>query len=99
MTVIKIRSALQPNISTPLLTRVLKDGVQYFIVISLASTANIIMLRVAPGILRTMLIFFYPVMVATLGSRLILSLRGSLLRPAYNDGVMTSELDTLVQPS
>jgi hypothetical protein len=39
---------------------------------------------------------FYPVMVATLGSRLILSLRGSLLRPAYNDGVKTIELDTLV---
>ena len=38
-------------------------------------------------------------MVATLGSRLILSLRGSLLRPAHDDGIKTIELDKLVQPS
>jgi hypothetical protein len=39
---------------------------------------------------------FYTAMVSTLGSRLILNLRGSILRPAYNDQDSTIQLSTLV---
>jgi hypothetical protein len=35
-------------------------------------------------------------MIATLGSRLILNLRGSLLRPAYNDGQTVPELNGII---
>ena len=35
-------------------------------------------------------------MIAALGSRLILNLRGSILRPAYNDGHTIRTLDGIV---
>jgi hypothetical protein len=38
----------------------------------------------------------YRAAIATLGSRLILNLRGSLLRPAYNDGQTVPELNGII---
>jgi hypothetical protein len=38
----------------------------------------------------------YRATIATLGSRLILNLRGSLLRPAYNDGHTVPESNGIV---
>ncbi|KIM75570.1 hypothetical protein PILCRDRAFT_827122 [Piloderma croceum F 1598] len=96
MTLIKILPALQSNVPMPLRAQFLKDGIPYFIMIFFASLANIIMIRAAPGILRTMLIPSYPVIISTLGSRLVLNLRGSLLCQADDEEQTAIKLDTLV---
>lgn len=78
LTLIKAVPSLQPNVSTPLITRLLKEGVQYFVLIFLASIANIIIITVGPC-------SPYRAMTAVLCSHLVLNLRGSVLRQAYRE--------------
>jgi len=96
LTLIKTVPARQSNGLTPLITQLLKDGVQYFIIIFLIAVANIIMTGLAPGPLGSTLMTLYTAMTSTLGSRLILNLRGSILRPAYNEEDTMIDLNTLV---
>ncbi|KIM73694.1 hypothetical protein PILCRDRAFT_828918 [Piloderma croceum F 1598] len=96
LTLIKAVPSFRRNTSTSLITRLLKDGIQYFLVIFLASLANIIMISAGSAIFASNLVPSYRATIATLGSRLILNLRGSLLRPAYNDGQTVPELNVIM---
>lgn len=96
LTLIKAVPARQPNGLTPLITQLLKDGVQYFVIIFLTAIVNMIMVNLAPPAPSATLSILYLVMASTLGCRLILNLRGSILRPAYNEENTTIYLNTLV---
>jgi len=96
LTLIKAVPARQSNGLTPLITQLLKDGIQYFIIIFLTAILIIIMAGVAPGSLVTTVLNLYSVLTSTLGCRLILNLRGSILRPASDTEDATIELTTVV---
>ncbi|EGN93844.1 hypothetical protein SERLA73DRAFT_188957, partial [Serpula lacrymans var. lacrymans S7.3] len=80
---VKAIPALRLNV--PIIDQLLKDGIQYFVMILFTSIANVIVINAAPPALATMLFTFYRVMTATLGSRMVLNIRGTLLKPGYND--------------
>jgi len=71
-------------------------GIQYFVMIFLIGIANIVMIHVAPAGLTATLSILYMVAASTLGCRLILNLRGSVLRSTYNEEDTTTDLNTLV---
>jgi len=96
LTLVKIVPAWQPGGVTPLITQLLKDGIQYFVMIFLIAIANIIMIHIAPTALATTLSILYIVAASTLGCRMILNLRGLSLRPGYNEDDTTIDLNTLV---
>jgi len=96
LTLVKVVSALQPGVSSPLITGLLKDGFQYYIMILLAAVTNIITISVAPPALANEFAIFYRVIATALGSRLILNLRGSILCPSHTERPTIIELDTLV---
>jgi len=96
LTLVKIVPAWQPGGVTPLITQLLKDGIQYFVMIFLIGIANIVMIHVAPAGLTATLSILYMVAASTLGCRLILNLRGSVLRSTYNEEDTTTDLNTLV---
>lgn len=85
LTLIKTVPAREPNGLTPLTNRLLKDGVEYFLLIFLISIANIIMMKLVPVAIALTLFTLYLVMASTLCSRLILNLRGTIFRPSYNN--------------
>jgi len=82
LTLIKVLPTLQLDRLTPLFSRLLRDGVLYFVIISMASIANIIVIKAAPPALADMLFPFYRSIAVVLCSRLVLNLRGLLLHPA-----------------
>jgi len=97
LTLVKAVPARQPDGLTPLITQLLKDGVQYFVVLFLIAIANIIMAGHVPPALATTLFTLYSVTTSTLGCRLILNLRGSILHTASDDdGDLTTKLNTLI---
>lgn len=96
LTFAKLVPALRPRIPTPLITGLLKDGFQYYIMIFLAAVANIVTIKVFPVSMATTFATFYRVIATALGSRLILNLHGSILRPSYAEELTIVELDTLV---
>ncbi|EIN10077.1 hypothetical protein PUNSTDRAFT_120283, partial [Punctularia strigosozonata HHB-11173 SS5] len=76
LTMIRIIPEVKSMVSkTPLAVRVLRDGVQFFLALSLIAVGNIVVLNAAPPQLSTMLFTFHRIMVSTLGSRIILNLR------------------------
>jgi len=95
LTLIKILPARQPNGLTPLIAQLLKDGIQYFVMIFMISITNLIIISVAPNAFLPS-ITLYSAMTPMLGSRLMLNLRGSILRPPYNEDDTSVELHTLV---
>jgi len=72
----------------------IKDGVLYFAVLFLVSIGNVIVLELAPPALKIMLFTFYRVMLSILGSRIILNLRGVILKEP--DEAITQESMKLV---
>jgi len=98
LTLIKVVPTSRLNRLTPLITRLLRDGVLYFVVISLASIANVIVIGAAPPALADMLFPFYRSIAVILCSRLILNLRGLILHPVYREDSedATFNLKTLV---
>jgi len=96
LTLVKIVPAWQPGGVTPLITQLLKDGIQYFVMIFLIAIANIIVIHVAPPALAATLSILYTLAASILGCRLILNLHGSILRSTYNEEDTTIELNTLV---
>jgi len=102
LTLLKVLPAPQHDQSAPYTSQILGDGVLYFVMIFLASIANIIVISAAPPALATMLVTFYRVISATLCSRLALNIRGLFLRPVYQEEDTMIDLATLVfsgQPS
>jgi len=95
LTLIKMLPALHPNQPTPFIAQLLRDGVIYFVVIFLASVANVIVITTAPPALATMLVTFYRSITSTLCSRLVLNLRGIISCPIYHEDT-TINMDTLV---
>jgi len=81
---------------TPLLALLLKDGIQFFLLIFLIAIANIVMISRVSGPPAGILLTFYEAMASTIGSRLVLNLRGSILQPAQNHEDTTLRLNTLV---
>jgi len=81
-------------IGTRMVDLLIKDGVQYFAVLFLISISNVIVLELAPPALKIMLFTFYRVMLSILGSRIILNLRGTILKE--HDEAITHESLKLV---
>jgi len=95
LTLVRVVPARHSHGLTPLITHVLKDGVQYFVIIFLIAIVDVICIKLAPAPLTATLLYLYPAITPTLCSRLILNLRGSILRPASNEQDTTVELHTL----
>jgi len=86
MGLVKLLPLVRPNIlGSRMLSRLMKDGTTFFAVIFLCSVASVITLNLAPPALKTMMFTFYRVMLSLLANRIILNLRGVLLR-SENDG-------------
>jgi len=77
LTLIKVVPTLQRYRLTPLFSQLLKDGVLYFTIISMASIANVIVIGAAPPALADMLFPFYRSIAVVLCSRLVLNLHGT----------------------
>jgi len=67
---------------SPTLKTFFQDGFIYYIIIFAAAFANILMISFAPGELATTLFTFHRSMSSLLGSRMILNLRGVIMRPS-----------------
>lgn len=67
---------------SPTLRTFFQDGFIYYIIIFIAAFANILMISFAPGELATTLFTFHRSMSSLLGSRMILNLRGVIMRPS-----------------
>ncbi|KAF7982571.1 hypothetical protein HWV62_27567 [Athelia sp. TMB] len=94
MTLIKTVPTLEFRASTPVLTQLMRDGVLYFIIMFVASVANLVAVRALPAY-SMMLYTFYRVVTVSLGSRLILNLRMQILRPMGAED-LSPKLDKLV---
>ncbi|KAJ6461399.1 hypothetical protein C8R45DRAFT_1080895 [Mycena sanguinolenta] len=84
---------------SPMVGVILRDGIQYFVLISLIALGSIVVLNLAPGALATMLLTLQRVTNSVIGSRIMLNLRGMLLNPSQSshssdtfDGSSTMEL-------
>ncbi|KAJ7704928.1 hypothetical protein B0H17DRAFT_1326397 [Mycena rosella] len=93
--------------ASPMIGLILRDGIQYFILMLFIALGNIVVLNVAPGPLATMLLTLQRVTNSVIGSRIMLNLRGMLLNPSYNsrtgsgtlEGSTTLELSVRVNRS
>ncbi|KAJ7483259.1 hypothetical protein FB451DRAFT_1233922 [Mycena latifolia] len=84
-TLIRAIPALRLNrTATPMIGLLLRDGIQYFVLMLFIALGCIIVLNVAPGALATMLLTLQRVTNSVIGSRIMLNLRGMLLNPSYN---------------
>jgi len=96
LTLIKVLPIWKSSGLTPLVNQLLKDGIQYFIMIFLIVIAGIVTTAVASDAFGTTVFSLYTAMTSTLGSRLILNLRGWILRPRHNDDGEAIDLQPLV---
>ncbi|KIM75817.1 hypothetical protein PILCRDRAFT_665725 [Piloderma croceum F 1598] len=67
------------------MSQLLRDGVLYFIGLFLAAITNVIIIKFAPALYITAFFSFYRCLAITFCSRLMLNLRGILLRPPLQD--------------
>jgi len=81
-------------IGSRMIDLLIKDGVLYFVVLFFISIGNVIVLELAPPALKITLFTFYRVMLSLLGSRIILNLRGMILK--QHDEIITHESVKLV---
>ncbi|KAJ7246943.1 hypothetical protein C8J57DRAFT_1359687 [Mycena rebaudengoi] len=101
LTLIRAGSTMRLQETTnAIITCVVKDGVQYFILIFLIAIGNIIVLNVAPGPpLAIMLLTLQRVTNSVIGSRMMLNLRGTVSRPSSSyrrhDGSTTADGSTM----
>ncbi|KAJ7141572.1 hypothetical protein C8R46DRAFT_1135285, partial [Mycena filopes] len=65
----------------PIISLILRDGIQYFVLMLLIALGNIVVINKAPGPLATMLLTLQRVTNSVIGSRIMLNLRGMLLNP------------------
>jgi len=86
MSLIKLVPLVRPNVlGSKMLSRLMKDGTTYFAVLFLCSVSNVITLNMATAALKTMMFTFYRVMLSVLANRIILNLRGVLLKGEDED--------------
>ncbi|KAF8706615.1 hypothetical protein RHS03_04644, partial [Rhizoctonia solani] len=93
MTVIKAIEHSKNKVNTPVVRVLYRDGIIYFIVISLCSMFNMMVWLLAPPTLVALSKYFVLCIVPTMGARLVLNLRGSRredLMPT-NSGKTTSD--------
>ncbi|CCO30249.1 hypothetical protein BN14_04275 [Rhizoctonia solani AG-1 IB] len=93
MTVIKAIEHSKNKVNTPVVHVLYRDGIIYFIVISLCSMFNMMVWLLAPPTLVALSKYFVLCVVPTMGARLVLNLRGSRredLMPT-NDARTTSD--------
>ncbi|CUA67041.1 hypothetical protein RSOLAG22IIIB_02959 [Rhizoctonia solani] len=77
LTVIKAVEHSKRKVNTPVVHVLYRDGIIYFIVITLCSMFNMMVWLLAPPTLVALSKYFVLCVVPTMGSRLVLNLRGS----------------------
>ncbi|KAJ7246931.1 hypothetical protein C8J57DRAFT_1475883 [Mycena rebaudengoi] len=85
LTLIRAASTVRSHETTnSIIALVVKDGVQYFVLIFLIAIGNIVVINIAPGPLATMLLTLQRVTNSVIGSRMMLNLRGTLMNSSHN---------------
>ncbi|CAE6417608.1 unnamed protein product [Rhizoctonia solani] len=77
LTIIKAVEHSKRNVNTPVVRVLYRDGIIYFIVITLCSMFNMMVWLLAPPTLVALSKYFVLCVVPTMGARLVLNLRGS----------------------
>lgn len=96
LTLIKAIEHSKKKINTPVVHVLYRDGIIYFIVISICSTFNMMVWLLAPPTLVALSKYFVLSIVPTMGARLVLNLRGSRREDIMPTGKSTSADDNAV---
>ncbi|KDN37173.1 hypothetical protein RSAG8_10305, partial [Rhizoctonia solani AG-8 WAC10335] len=94
LTVIKAVEHSKRKVNTPVIHVLYRDGIIYFIIITLCSTFNMMVWLLAPPTLVALSKYFVLCVVPTMSARLVLNLRGSRsedLMPTHSGGTTSDE--------